>query len=36
LNQLQSELLQQGNAKDYYALESVLKGNYLLKDRWRR
>ena len=28
---LQKDLLESGNTKDFYILESVLKGNYLLK-----
>ena len=24
-----------GNTKDYYVLESVLKGNYLIKQNWK-
>lgn len=36
LTLLQSDLLRRQNTKDYYAIESLLKGNYLLKDRWRR
>lgn len=31
LNQIQCELLDAGLRKDYFALESSLKGNYLLK-----
>ena len=25
-----------GNTKDYYVLESTLKGNFLLKTNWRK
>ena len=32
---LQKELLSSGNSKDYYVLESVLKGNYLIKQNWK-
>ena len=32
---LQKELLKAGNTKDYYVLESVLKGNYLIKSNWK-
>ena len=31
LSIVQKELLEQKNQKDFYVLESVLKGNYLLK-----
>lgn len=33
---MQKTLLQEGNTKDYYVFESVLKGNYLLKSNWRK
>ena len=33
---LQKELLDNGNTKDFYILESVLKGNYLLKSKLRK
>ena len=33
---MQKELIETGNSKDYYVLESVLKGNFLLKVNWRR
>jgi hypothetical protein len=36
LAMLQKELLQSGNTKDYYVLESVLKGNFLIKQGWKR
>lgn len=36
LANLQKELLQSGNTKDYYVLESVLKGNFLIKQDWKR
>lgn len=36
LTELQAALLKHKRLKDYYALESLLKGNYLLKERWRR
>ena len=32
---MQKDLLEQGNTKDYYVFESVLKGNYLLKNQWK-
>lgn len=32
---LQKALLDEGNQKDYYAIESALRGNFLLKDGWR-
>ena len=32
---LQKQLLEKGNAKDYHIIEAVLKGNYLLKSKWR-
>lgn len=34
LAMLQKNLLTSGNTKDYYALESVLKGNNLIKQNW--
>jgi len=33
---MQKNLLDSGNEKDYFAIESVLKGNYLIKDGWRK
>mmetsp|Transcript_5116 Transcript_5116/g.7804 ORF Transcript_5116/g.7804 Transcript_5116/m.7804 type:complete len:129 (+) Transcript_5116:3212-3598(+) len=33
---MQKDLLEQGNTKDYYVLESVLKGNFLLKSNWKQ
>jgi len=36
LSMLQKELLESGNSKDYFVLESVLKGNLLLKDKWKK
>lgn len=33
---LQKDLLSIGNQKDYFVLESVLKGNYLLKSNWKQ
>ena len=33
---MQKNLLEQGNTKDYYVFESVLKGNYLLKNNWKQ
>lgn len=32
---LQKTLLDDDNQKDYYAIESALRGNFLLKDGWR-
>jgi len=32
---MQKELLEKGNMKDYLIIESILKGNYLLKQNWR-
>ena len=32
---LQKALLDENNQKDYYAIESALRGNFLLKDSWR-
>lgn len=29
---MQKSLLENGNEKDYFVIESILKGNYLLKD----
>ena len=25
-----------GNEKDYFVIESILKGNFLIKDQWRK
>ena len=36
LSILQKELLNEGNHKDFYVIESVLKGNYLIKRNWRK
>lgn len=33
---LQNDLLSKGNQKDYYILESVLKGNFLMKEKARK
>ena len=33
---LQKGLLEVGNEKDYFVIESILKGNFLVKDQWRR
>ena len=33
---MQKNLLDSGNSKDYYVLESVLKGNNLIKQKWRK
>ena len=33
---IQKELLDNGNSKDYFVLESLLKGNYLLKQQWKK
>ena len=32
---LQKQLLDQGNEKDYFVFESVLRGNFLVKNKWR-
>jgi len=29
-------LLDKGNQKDYFVIESVLKGNFLIKNNWRK
>ncbi len=29
-------MLDKGNQKDYFSVESVLKGNYLIKTNWRK
>ena len=29
-------MLDKGNQKDYFTVESVLKGNYLIKTNWRK
>ena len=29
-------MLETGNEKDYFVIESILKGNFLVKDQWRR
>lgn len=33
---MQKQLLEAGNEKDYFVIESILKGNFLVKDQWRR
>lgn len=33
---MQKGLLESGNEKDYFVIESILKGNFLVKDQWRR
>jgi hypothetical protein len=33
---MQKGLLESGNEKDYFVIESILKGNFLIKDQWRR
>ena len=33
---LQKALIEKRNQKDFYIVESVLKGNYLLKQQWRQ
>jgi hypothetical protein len=33
---IQKALLDKGNQKDYFVIESVLKGNYLIKTNWRK
>lgn len=33
---IQKSLLDKDNQKDYFVLESVLKGNYLIKSGWRK
>ena len=33
---LQKNLLETGNDKDYFVIESILKGNFLVKDGWRK
>ena len=36
LSIMQKNLLESGNEKDYFVIESILKGNFLVKDQWRR
>mgnify|MGYP006970070551 CR=1 FL=1 len=36
LNALQADLLAESNEMDYFALESVLKGNFIIKHKWRK
>lgn len=36
LTAMQAELLADNNPRDYFAIESVLKGNHLLKEQWRK
>ena len=36
LSSIQADLLLDKNQRDYYALESVLKGNFLMKEKWRK
>jgi hypothetical protein len=33
---IQKNLLDKGNQKDYFVIESVLKGNFLIKNNWRK
>ena len=33
---MQKNLLEGGNEKDYFVIESILKGNFLIKDQWRK
>lgn len=33
---MQKNLLETGNDKDYFVIESILKGNFLVKDQWRK
>lgn len=33
---MQKNLLEGGNQKDYFVIESILKGNFLVKDGWRK
>ena len=33
---MQKNLLEAGNDKDYFVIESILKGNFLIKDQWRK
>ena len=33
---IQKSLLDKGNQKDYFVIESVLKGNFLIKNNWRK
>ena len=33
---IQKDLLENGNSKDYFIMESLLKGNNLLKQKWRK
>ena len=33
---MQKQLLEKGNSKDYHVIETILKGNYLLKSNWRK
>ena len=33
---MQKGLLENGNEKDYFVIESILKGNFLIKDAWRK
>lgn len=33
---MQKNLLDKGNSKDYFVIESVLKGNHLIKTNWRK
>jgi hypothetical protein len=35
LAMLQKDLLSKSNTRDYYVLESVLQGNYLIKQNWK-
>ena len=32
---MQKDLIESGNSKDYYVLESLLKGNNMIKSQWK-
>lgn len=36
LSDLQQQLLKKGEEAEYFVIESVMKGNFLVKDEWRR
>jgi len=36
LSDLQKQLLKEGEETEYFVIESVMKGNFLIKDEWRR
>lgn len=36
LSDIQQALLAKGQQHEYFTIESIMKGNFLIKDEWRR